>query len=133
MQRMNATCHPGYEYTLRVTYSALHLLSQANIIQWNQMLLGLCNETHCMYTSFEDCSHNFEFVILYRKKQTTQWQTLHVGSVSVDVTRQFLMYIADAIWHVHRRLAWKQKLIAFLLATENIEPEHVGHGDLISY
>ena len=132
MQRMNATPHPGYEYTLQVTNKAEDI-SQASNKEWDQMLLRLCKGTPNMYTIFENCSHTFEFVILHRKKQTEKWHTLHVKSVSVDVTVHFLMYIADAIWHVHRRLAWNKNLIAFLFIKPTIPFENLGHRDLINF
>jgi len=129
MQRMNATQLPGNEYTLHVACSEARWSRQAYKNQWNQMMLGLCEETRSMNTSFEDCSHEWEFVILYRKKETHLWKTLQVSRGTADVTGQFLMYIADAIWHLKRRPAWKKKLIDFLLAKVTMQPEHAGHRD----
>jgi len=122
MQRMNETQHPGHEYTLRVACSADRFMTIENINQWNNMLVQLCTGKYDTFCCSEDCSHKFEFVIVCKKKSTNQWERLPVSSVSVDVTGHFLTYIADAVWHLHRRLAWKKRLIDFL---------EVKHADLI--
>ena len=129
MQRMNETQHPGHEYTLRVACSADRFMTIENINQWNDMLVRLCTAKHDTLCCLEDCSHKFEFVIVFKKKQTNRWERLQVSSVSVDVTGHFLMYIADAVWHLHRRLVWNKKLIAFLRATYTTHPEATGTGD----
>jgi len=87
------------------------------------MIEVICHQNTIIEKTILDCSQKFAIVIVYRKKQHSEWRRIFTPSVYMNFTGQFLMYVSDAVWYIERSAEWKTKLLNFLIISQNESEE----------